>query len=209
MSFLPKFLTRRSDRVEPTECRYVDQITLADASEGKYLALTPIPYADALTPTPHSLPRLDPHDADLHQFITDTVHRLALAGALDEFTVDVLDNWIDKCHETWVAPVMKHAEIRRETSARLISVVRESLVRESVELKTITDRRADLITQHNTLSAALGLPRSTSIKEVKELPTLPSEHTSLLYSHFNLPIERARPDAAPTDPTDPTAHDNH
>ncbi len=203
MRFLPKFLTRRPDRLMPAPRSYVDQITLTDVSEGKYLALTPIPYADALTPAPHSLPRLDPHDADLRQVVTDTVARLASTGALDEFTMDVLDNWIDSWHETWVGPVMKYAEARRETSARLISVHQESLVRETAELRTITERRADLATQHSALSEALGLPQVPA-NDAAKLSTLPSEYTSLLYTHLDLPLERPR---APRPPADP--HDNH
>ena len=168
-------ITRRAPRTPESASRQsADRVTLAEDAAGDHRALTPIPFPDGLTPIGHSLPRLDPHAVDLRQTITDVVNRLAEAGALDEFTMDVLDNWIDSWHETWVAGVDEHAESRRVTAARLVAVTRENLVRETNELTHLEQKQHAVSADHSAFATELGLAvapeRSESPEPVALMP---------------------------------------
>ena len=80
-----------------------------DQGAGTDKTLTQIDNADLLSPVAHSLPRLDPHQSDLRVMVTAIVEALGVRGALDEFTVDVLDGWIDRERDTWDAQVRETA----------------------------------------------------------------------------------------------------
>jgi hypothetical protein len=92
-----------------------------DQGAGTDTTLTQIGNADLLSPVAHSLPRLDPHQSDLRVVVTAIVEALATGGALDEFTVDVLDGWIDHERATWDAQVHQTAQQRRHVAATILN----------------------------------------------------------------------------------------
>lgn len=95
------------------------RVELTERRDPKHAALTKIPYPDALTATGQHLPDLEPNYPESAALITSHVERLAATGALDEFTMDVLANWIDATHETWTAQVHRDAEVQRSALTRL------------------------------------------------------------------------------------------
>ncbi|MEB0004016.1 hypothetical protein QN357_13880 [Cryobacterium sp. RTC2.1] len=141
---------------DATTGQHAELITLTAWNDSGIHAFTPISSPDALIPTGHSLPGINPHVMDLRQTITDKVQALARAGALDEFTYDVLDSWIDTWHETWVASVVQHAEERRRVAARLFATHRQNLVTEKAQLSDWVERKAELDVVYNALRLEAG-----------------------------------------------------
>jgi hypothetical protein len=99
---------------------------------------------NALSPTDHQHPIVDPTLADPRLAVTQLIDELAGSGALDEGTPDVLDRWIGQQLSGWEQAVNAQAEVRRIIAARLLGVDAENLKRESCELEGMQERMARL-----------------------------------------------------------------
>ncbi|TFD43813.1 hypothetical protein E3T37_00675 [Cryobacterium sp. TMT2-10] len=162
MKFLLNFFRRKPRPAEPFVQHESDRVTLNEVLDLENHALPPADYPLGLTPIAHSLPRLDPHANNLREIVSGVAHNLHIAGATDSLTSEVLHNWIDAWHETWVAKVLDDAESRRVVAARLVSITNANLEREKLELDHLKRKYIDATADHTAFSTYLGLGHSAS-----------------------------------------------
>lgn len=125
-----KKVFRRKNR----PARHVEVIDL-DAWNGKGDAVvTPINRPDSLHPREHTLPAVDPDQADLRLAVTQLVAELSQRGALDAGHAAVIDHWVDSQLPGWLAVVEQESIARARSTERLIAADVENLNREAQEL---------------------------------------------------------------------------
>lgn len=128
-----------------------------DQGAGTDKTLTQIDNADLLSPVAHSLPRLDPHQSDLRVVVTAIVEALAARGALDEFTVDVLDGWIDRERDTWDAQVRETAQQRRRVAATILNQHVQNATTARGSLASLRANRDRFAAEYDAACIAAGL----------------------------------------------------
>ena len=135
---------------------------------------------DVLSPVAHSLPRLDPHAADLRGLVTQVVEALHAQGGLDEFTLDALDDWITQQHTTWLGRVDDETERRRFTAATLVAQHRQNAARARKEHTIARMHVAECDLERRRARADLGLPQvAATTPQTTEDEAAPHERSAL------------------------------
>jgi len=175
-----------------------------DASDDK--TLTWIGNPDLLSPIAHSLPRMDPHDTDLRAVVTQVVEALAARGALDEFTVNVLDGWIDRERSTWDAQVREAAQQRRRTAATVLGQHRQNATVARDNLVVLRDRRDRFAAEYDAACREADLPSAAKLQTSPDAPAPVAEpfafHDTLLAREL-LETPHSRPTRLPTPAAQP------